>query len=345
MNMTEQVRHLIGIMAVATVLSVAPSAVPVHAAELTPASLRLKWLPQAQFVGYYVAAAKGWYKDEGIDLKINPGGPNIIAENMVASGADTFGHGGGAASLLQAREKGLSIVGIGMLFQETPYRFVTLEKSGIKKFTDVKGKTVSTWFTGPQFMLQAMLRANNIEPRDVKIEPQAASMTPFIEGKVDMAIVTVYNEALVLKRRGVTPATVFNPADMGVNIPNEALIVNERVIKENPKLVQGFLNATLRGWAYALTHPDEAIDILLAAAPNADRTEQKEQLHELVPLILYGDAKTKGIGHIDQRQLAYTNRFLVENGVLKSPVDVPAAINSTFWDNVPPDGKIAKGVN
>jgi NitT/TauT family transport system substrate-binding protein len=302
--MTEQVRHLIGIMAVATVLSVAPSAVPVHAAELTPASLRLKWLPQAQFVGYYVAAAKGWYKDEGIDLKINPGGPNII-----------------------------------------PYRFVTLEKSGIKKFTDVKGKTVSTWFTGPQFMLQAMLRANNIEPRDVKIEPQAASMTPFIEGKVDMAIVTVYNEALVLKRRGVTPATVFNPADMGVNIPNEALIVNERVIKENPKLVQGFLNATLRGWAYALTHPDEAIDILLAAAPNADRTEQKEQLHELVPLILYGDAKTKGIGHIDQRQLAYTNRFLVENGVLKSPVDVPAAINSTFWDNVPPDGKIAKGVN
>ena len=107
MIMTEQVRHWIGIMAVATVLTVAPSAVPVHAAELTPASLRLKWLPQAQFVGYYVATAKGWYKDEGIDLKINPGGPNIIAENMVASGADTFGHGGGAASLLQAREKGL----------------------------------------------------------------------------------------------------------------------------------------------------------------------------------------------------------------------------------------------
>jgi NitT/TauT family transport system substrate-binding protein len=343
--MTEHVRHLTGIMAVATVLSVALRAVSLHAAELTPASLRLKWLPQAQFVGYYVAAAKGWYAEEGVDLKINPGGPNIIAENMVASAADTFGHGGGAASLLQAREKGLSIVGIGMLFQETPYRFVTLEKSGIKQFTDVKGKTVSTWFTGPQFMLQAMLRANHIEPRDVRIEAQAASMTPFIEGKVDMAIVTVYNEALVLKRRGVALAAVFNPADMGVNIPNESLIVNERVVKDNPKLVQGFLNATLRGWTHALTHQDEAIDILLAAAPNADRTEQKEQLHELVPLILYGDAKTRGIGYIDPRQLAFTNRFLMENGVLKSSVDVQAAINTTFWDKVPPDGKIAKGVN
>src|SRR5262249_14161900 len=110
------------------------------AADLTAASLRLKWFPQAQFLGYYVAKQKGWYAAEGIDLTINPGGPNIIAENLVAAGSDTFGHGGGAASLLQAREKGLSVVGIGMIFQETPYRFVALERSGIKTFGDLKGK-------------------------------------------------------------------------------------------------------------------------------------------------------------------------------------------------------------
>jgi NitT/TauT family transport system substrate-binding protein len=310
------------------------------AADLTPASLRLKWLPQAQFVGYYVAKAKGWYKDEGIDLTINPGGPNIIAENMVASASDTFGHGGGAASLLQAREKGLSIVGIGMLYQETPYRFVALEKSGIKKFSDVKGKTVSTWFTGPQFMLQAMLRANNIEPRDVKIEAQAASMTPFIEGKVDMAIVTVFNEALALKRRGVVPAAVFNPAEMGVNLPNESLIVNEQVAKEKPKLVEGFLKASLRGWTYALTHRDEAVEILLKEAPNADRTEQKEQLDEIAPLMVYGEAKEKGIGYIDPKLMEYTAKFLLDNGVLKKAADVPASVMTGFWEQVPAKDKI-----
>ncbi|HSV21210.1 MAG TPA: ABC transporter substrate-binding protein [Casimicrobiaceae bacterium] len=313
---------------------------PAAAADLAPVSLRLKWLPQAQFAGYYVAKAKGWYADEGLDLTINPGGPNIIGENMVGAGSDTFGHGGGAASLLQAREKGLGILGIGMLFQETPYRLVALEKSGVKTFKDLKGKTVSTWFTGPQFMVQAMLRANGLDPKDVKIEAQANSMVPFIEGKVDVATVTVFNEALVLKRRNVTPAVTFNPADMGVNIPNESLIVNEKFAREHPKLVEGFLKASLRGWKYALTHQDEAVDILLKQAPTADRTEQKEQLAALVPLMTYGPAKDKGIGYIDPKALTFADKFLVENGVLKQPVDLKAAVDTSFWEKVPAADKV-----
>ncbi len=59
---------------------------PASAAEPVKASLRLKWLPQAQFAGFYVAVQKGYYKAEGIDLTINPGGPNLLAENLVATG-------------------------------------------------------------------------------------------------------------------------------------------------------------------------------------------------------------------------------------------------------------------
>src|SRR5438270_13566332 len=81
-----------------------------EAKDLTDVSLRLKWLASAQFAGYYVAKEKGWYEEEGLNLTINPGGPNIIAESMVASGTDTFGHAGGAASLVQARAKQLPIV-------------------------------------------------------------------------------------------------------------------------------------------------------------------------------------------------------------------------------------------
>ncbi|WJR76656.1 ABC transporter substrate-binding protein [Bradyrhizobium sp. NP1] len=309
------------------------------AADLTPASLRLKWLPQAQFAGYYVAKAKGFYSDEGIALTINPGGPNIIAENMVGSNTDTFGHGGGMASLLQAREKGLPIVGIGMLFQETPYRLVALEKAGIKKFTDLKGKTVSTWFTGPQFMVQAMLKANGID-RDVNLEAQANSMVPFIDGKVDVATVTVYNELLILKRRNVTPAVMFNPADMGINLANEAIIVNESTIKDNPKLVQGFLRASLKGWVYAMTHKDEALDILLKEVPTLNRTEQMETLEALQPLLTYGAGGSKGIGYIDRDNLAFAQKFLLDNGALKKAVDLDSSINTTFWDKVPASDKV-----
>ncbi|MBK7473101.1 MAG: ABC transporter substrate-binding protein [Betaproteobacteria bacterium] len=309
-------------------------------ADLTPASLRLKWLPQAQFMGYYVAKAKGYYANEGIDLSIVPGGPNIIAENMVASGNNTFGHGGGMTSLLQSREKGLPIVGIGMLFQETPYRLVALEKSGIKKFTDIKGKTVSTWFTGPQFMVQAMIKASGLSLSDVKIEAQANSMEPFIDGKVDMAIVTTYNEALILKRRNVIPSVVFNPAEMGVNLANESIIVNEKTIKENPKLVQGFLRASLMGWAYALKNQDEAIAILLKEVPTANAVQQKETLAVLPALMTYGEAGAKGIGYFDMKNLEFAQKFLLDNGVMKAPVDLKLAVDTSFWDKIPAQDKI-----
>jgi NitT/TauT family transport system substrate-binding protein len=46
-------------------------------------SVRLKWLHQAQFAGYYVAKEKGFYKEEGLDVTINPGGPQLVAENLV----------------------------------------------------------------------------------------------------------------------------------------------------------------------------------------------------------------------------------------------------------------------
>ena len=326
----------------ATVLALAVSLCvsgPAEAKDLEKASVRLKWLPAAQFAGYYVAKDKGWYEAEGIDLTINPGGPNIIGENLVGAGTDTFGHGGGAASLLQARAKQLPIIGIGMLFQETPYRFVALPKSGIAKFADLKGKKISTWFTGTQFILQGLLKKEDLLST-VQVVPQAASMQPFLQGQVDAATVTIYNEMQVLKRDGVTNLVTFNPADMGVNLPNESIIANEKVVRENPKLVQAFLNASLRGWVYALTHPGEAVDSVMKAAPSTNRVNHEDEIVELPKLMLYGDGASKGIGYLDMKQLEFTDKFLVESGVLKEPVDLAKAVDTSFWEKVPAKDKI-----
>jgi len=322
----------IAVGAVIAVLSVTGAAT---AQELTKASLRLKWLASAQFAGYYVAKDKGWYAQEGIDLTINPGGPNIIGENLVATGTDTFGHAGGATTLLQARSKGLPLIGIGMMFQETPYRFVAREKSGIKSLDDFKGKTVSTWFTGPQFLVQALLKSKGVPLDQVKIIAQAASMVPFMEGQVQVATVTTYNEGLTLRREGVTDLVVFNPADYGVNLPNEVLIVNESFAKANPKLVQGFLNASLRGWAYALQNQKETVDILLKSIQGGNRTQYEEELPEISKLITHDKGTTEGIGYIDVNALEFTNKFLVDNGVIPKVVDVASAIDQSFWEKVP----------
>jgi NitT/TauT family transport system substrate-binding protein len=309
------------------------------AQQLTNVSLRLKWLASAQFAGYYVAKDKGWYAAEGLNLTINPGGPNIIGENLVASGTDTFGHAGGAASLLQARSKGLPIIGIGMLFQETPYRFIALPKSGIRKFSDLRGKTLSTWFTGPQFILQALLKSQGIPLDQVHIEAQATSLEPFIQGKVDAAIATVYDELPVLRRQGITDLVIFNPAEMAVNLPNEAIIVNENFAKDHRNLVQSFLNASLRGWVYALTHKKEAIDILMKSLPGGNRQHQEDEIEQIPALMLYGHGKTDGIGYIDMSTLEFTNKFLVDNSVITSSVDVPKSVDVSYWQRVPDQDK------
>ena len=309
---------------------------------LTKVSLRLKWLASAQFIGYYVAKDKGWYAKEGLDLTINPGGPNIIAENLVAAGTDTFGHAGGAASLLQARSKGLPIVAIGMMFQETPYRFIALDKSNIKSIADFKGKTVSTWFTGPQFILQGLLKSQKVPLDQVKIIAQSASIVPFTQGQVQVATATLYDELPVLRRDGIKNLTVFNPADYGVNLPNEVLIVNEKFAKEKPALVQGFLNASLRGWVYALAHPKEAIDILMKSLPGGNRVHQEDEMAELPKLLTYGKGKTEGLGYVDVKALEFTDKFLVDNGVIQKPVDVKSAVNLSFWDKVPAEYKKVK---
>jgi NitT/TauT family transport system substrate-binding protein len=165
-------------------------------------------------------------------------------------------------------------------------------------------------------------------------------MVPFIEGKVDVATVTVYNELLILKRRNVTPSAMFNPAEMGVNLANESIIVSESTAQKSPALVEGFLRASLRGWVYAVTHPDEAMDILLKEVPTLNRAEQKETLEALTPLLIFGEAGTKGIGYLDRNNLQFAQKFLLDNGAMKKPVDLDGAVNTTFWDKVPEKDKV-----
>lgn len=312
---------------------------PVGAQDKTKVSLRLKWLPQAQFAGYYVAQAKGYYGAEGIDLTINPGGPNIVAENLVASGSDTFGHGGGFESLLAGRDKGLPIVGFAVLFQKTSFGYVAKRESGITKLEDFRGKRISTWYTGAQFILRAMLQSRGIGLNEITEIPQAVTMTPFINGEVDVATVTWYNELQTLYSQGVKDLVIFDPSEFGVVVPREIVIATEETIRKQPALVQAFLRASLRGWKDAITHQSEAIDILMKVQPQLNRAHQEAMLREVAKLILWGPGGARGIGVIDRPTLEYTQKFLLEHKQLKALVNLEQAVNTKFWEEVPASAK------
>jgi NitT/TauT family transport system substrate-binding protein len=308
----------------------------VQAAELTKASLRLKWLPQTQFAGFYVAQAKGYYKDEGIDLTINPGGPNLLTENLVASGTDTFGLSGGTDSVFAARAKNLPIICIGVAHQLTPFVFVSKKDGPVKTLEDFRGRNVTTWFTGSNYVLFGMLADKNIAQKEVKIQPQQVSVTPFVNGDVDVVTATWYNELDTLKTRmGAENLRLFVAEDYGITFPRDTLITSETVAKENPELVKAFLRATLRGWKDAVNDPKNAVDTVMKVAPTLERAHQEAMLTEATRLMEAGSAKDNGLLTIDMVAVQKAHDFLLKYNVIPEAVDLKAAFQPQFLESIP----------
>ena len=298
-------------------------------------SVRLKWVAQAQFAGVYVAKAKGFYAEAGLDMTVNPGGPNVNVEPLVASGADTFGIASGTEGVLYAREKNLPLVCIAMSQQMTPFAYVTYAGSGINAVKDFKGKTVATWFVGPQYTLFSVLAHEGVKQSDLKIVAQPFSMQPFIDKQYDVATVTLYNELNTLKEQGVTDIKLFLPDDSGVTTQQDAIVTSEAMIKTKPAEVQGFLDATLKGWKYAFEHKAEAVDIVMAAGNGLERKHQELMLDEIERVMVAKAGKTEGLGAIDMGSIKAVQDSLVEFKALKAPVELKAAFDTRFWDKVP----------
>lgn len=317
-------RHLLAGLALA-----APFVRPAGAQGLTRATLRLKWLAQAQFAGFYLAAQRGYYREAGLDLTINPGGPNLLTENLVATGADTFGLSGGTDSVFAAREKGLPILCTGVMHQQTPFVFVARAEGPIRALQDFRGKTITTWFTGANFVLLGMLAQAGLRQGDFTMQPQQVSVTPFVDGQIDVCTATRYNEFYTLMTRmGRDKLRVFVPDDHGITFPRDTVIVGEQFARDRPQLVEGFMRASIRGWRDALKEQKAGVDAVMAVAPSLARPHQEFMLEECGKLMTAGAAAQQGLFWIDRPTIQAAHDFFLRYEVIKKPLDLAAAFDS-----------------
>lgn len=257
-------------------------------------TLQLKWVTQAQFAGYLVAEAKGFYDEENIDVTILPGGPNIAPEQVIA--------GGGAdiivtwmAAGMAARESGVPLVNIAQPFKRSGLMMICPTETGITSPEDFPGHTLGVWFFGNEYPFFAWMNKLGI-PTDgsaegVTVLQQSFDIQPMIQGQADCISVMTYNEYGQALDAGYGPdnLTIFNYTDMGNDLLEDGLYVMEDTLDDPAKVdaYTRFVRASMKGWQYALDNPDEAAEIVVESDDTgaAEYDHQRYMVEEVSKLV------------------------------------------------------------
>jgi len=296
---------VVAVAAIAVALAAAALASPKHA-QLTKVTLQLKWVTQAQFAGYYEAKAKGFYKQQGLDVTIKPGGPNIIPEQVVAGGQAQFGIDW-LSSLMTSRDKSIDLVSIAQVFNKSGLTLLTWKSSGINSVAEMKGKKVANWLGGNEFEVFAALAKYGMDPahnKGVTIVQEPFTMNFFIAHQADAASAMTYNElAQVLETKNPTTGKLFTLNDLNV-IPMQSVgtaMLEDNIfttgswIKSpaNQAIAKKFLAASFQGWIYCRDHVTDCVKTVLANGPALPRGHQTWQMNEINALVW---PSPKGIG-------------------------------------------------
>jgi NitT/TauT family transport system substrate-binding protein len=251
---------------------------------LDDVTLQLKWVTQAQFAGYYVALHEGFYEEEGLNVTIRAGGPDIAPPQVIAGGgADVIVEWMPAA--LAAREQGLPLVNIAQPFVRSGMMLTCLAETGITSPADFPGRTLGVWFFGNEYPFLSWMATLGIPTTGgadgVEVLRQGFNVDPLLQRQADCVSTMTYNEYWQVIDAGIAPEQLvtFKYEDQGVATLEDGLYVLEQNLSD-PAFVDRmarFVRASMRGWAWAEENPEEAAMIVL----EYDETGAQTEAHQI----------------------------------------------------------------
>lgn len=263
-------------------------------------TLQLKWVTQGQFAGYYVAQDKGFYEEEGLEVDIKPGGPDVAPPQVIA--------GGGAdvvvdwmPSALATREKGVPLVNIAQPYKKSGMMLTCRKDTDITKPEDFRGRTLGVWFGGNEYPFLSWMNHLNIPTQGgddgVVVLKQGFNVDPLIQKQADCISTMTYNEYWQVIDAGIPEdqLIVFPYEEQGAATLEDGLYVLDKSL-EDPEMVNKlarFVRASMKGWKYAAEHPDEAAEIILENDSSGAQTQevQERMITEIGKLLDDGDGE------------------------------------------------------
>jgi ABC-type nitrate/sulfonate/bicarbonate transport system substrate-binding protein len=228
--------------------------------ELKPIKLQLKWLHQFQFAGYYAAKEKGFYKDAGLDVEILQGNALNPPVNTVLRGKADFGVTG--SDILNSFINKEPVVVVSVIFQHSPYVFMTLSDRKINSPSDLAGKTIMASEDQGGKLLKALLLDEGIPIDSVKIIDHSWQIQDLVNGKADAQSAYLTVEPQIMRKMG-HQVSLINPINYGIDFYGDLLFTTVKMANNHPRVVEKFNEASLKGWQYAMAHPEEMVKYIL----------------------------------------------------------------------------------
>jgi len=297
---------------------------------LRKVSLMLNWYPYGEHAGFYYGLEKGYFRDAGIDLSIQPGGGSTQTVQAVAAGKVDFGYADTPA-LLRTIASGAEVKSIGVFLQTTPASIQFFADKNIKSVADMKGKSVAGSPGDAAYeTFVAVLEANKV-PNDavqrVNVDP-AGKLTAVISGRADSLAGFYNDQSPTIEAKTGKKMEQIRYSDHGVNFFSTGLVASDAMLKKDPQLVKDFFKAAQRSWTEASKHESDAVDAEAKMAENAPpKAVMAKQFAITLGLLHTPRTKNRPIGVNDPADWESTIATVAKYLSLKDPKKA-----DVYWD-------------
>jgi len=238
---------------------------------LQSVSIQLEWKHQFEFSGFYAALEQGYYKDVNLDVEIKEYASSIDVVSDVLNRSSTYGMS--SSHLILERLSGKKIIQLASYLKQNALVLIT--KPDIKTIEELKNKKVmaaTNELKGTS--LAAMFQEHHLSINDIKVIPHSFNIDAFANGNIDAMTAFISNQPFLLDQKQI-PYKIFNPSNDGIYSYDVELFTSEDEVKNHPLRTQNFIDATRKGWEYALSHKEETIELIYQ---NYSKEKSKEAL-------------------------------------------------------------------
>jgi len=275
--------------------------------------LQLKWKNQFQFAGYYAALEKGYYKDVGLDVEIKEIGKAESTIDAVLNGKAQYGIGG--AELVIHYMNGEPIIVLTCILQNSPSSLLVKSSNNLNTLNDLIGKTIEIDKEQSGIEIIAMLLKAGIKSNQYKTLASSYSLNNILANRVDAIEIYTSNEPFFLDKFGI-PYKLFTPREYGINFYSDCLFTTRNEVERHPERVKKFRQASLKGWNYALDHPEEIANLILTKYQSTKTYEhllfEAEEMRKLI------NPEFIDIGHCNKERWLNIVEVLSQQGLIKN---------------------------